>query len=174
MGRLAPYLPIGQILKPHGIKGEMKVRPMTDDPERYFALKSIFLKEGEQYAARRVTGVRVQGGSAYVAIEGVSNRNAAEKMRDAYLYINRAHAAKLPKGRYFICDLIGCIVRDETGKEYGVVREIIQTGANDVYVVGEDEWMLPVLKNIIASCDVEQGVITVHSAALPEVDPDEY
>ncbi|WP_138295754.1 MULTISPECIES: ribosome maturation factor RimM [unclassified Clostridium] len=170
------YMVVGQVLKPQGIKGELKVRPITDDPDRFYDLQEVRIAQGRDYAVYPVQGVRVHEGFCYLRLAGVEDRNAAEALRDQLLYIDRSQAVKLPEGRYFICDLEGCQVVDETGAAIGVLDEVIQTGANDVYMIkGEKQaYMLPALKTLILAVDIEKGMITVRREGLMEVDAGAY
>ncbi|MBP3372496.1 MAG: 16S rRNA processing protein RimM [Clostridia bacterium] len=174
--RLAQYLAVAQVLKPQGIAGELKLKPLTDDDERFFELKAVYLLVDGQYQKRTFHAVRVHNGFVYARLAGVTDRNVAETMRDVILYVDREHAAKLPRGRYFIVDLIGCTIYTKDGEEVGILRDIIQTGANDVYVIenGKKQWMLPALKSVLLDVNVEQGRIRVDESALLEVDQGAY
>ena len=174
--RLAPYLAVAQVLKPQGIAGELKLKPLTDDEGRFFELDSVYLLEDGAYVRRAFHTVRTHNGFVYARLAGVTDRNIAETMRDVILYVDRAHAAKLPKGRYFIVDLIGCVVMDRQGTRIGTLRDVIQTGANDVYVIEREgrQWMLPALKHVLLDVDVEAGVMRIDESALLEVDEGAY
>ncbi|MHB1315255.1 MAG: ribosome maturation factor RimM [Christensenellales bacterium] len=163
-------LKIGLILKPQGINGELKIQPLTDDEQRYNRLPYVFLETKGGYDKRSFSHLRLQNGFVYLLFEGVNDRDTAEALRGRYLYIDRQHAVELPEGSYFICDLIGCVVEDENGFEYGKVTEVLQTGANDVYVVsGIKELYLPALKKLILSTDIEAKRIMIRSDVLKEV-----
>ncbi len=109
------YLMIGQVIKPQGVRGEIKVLPLTDDPERFLDLARVFLDEtgGEALAVR---AARTREGYAYLCLAGVEDRDAAEALRGRELFVPRAEAAPLPEGRYYIADLIGMQVVDEAGR----------------------------------------------------------
>ena len=100
------YLKIGLILKPQGIRGEIKVLPLTDDPHRFIGLKQAFLSEEKKPV--RIMGARVGKDAVYLFLEKIYDRTAAESVRGQFIYIDREHAVKLPEGRYFIADLICC------------------------------------------------------------------
>ncbi len=166
---MKPYLMIGQAVKPQGIRGEIKVLPLTDDPMRFMDLKSVFLDErGEREC--EVKGARVQAGFAYVALAGVEDRNAAERLRGCGLYVDRKNAAPLPEGRYYIADLIGMEVYDERGEKLGTLTEVTQAGGNDVYEVkGARAFRFPALARALKKVDVEGEKMVLDSAALREI-----
>ena len=168
---LSEYLLIGQVLRPQGIKGLVKVRPDTDDPERFLDLESVFVKQGEAYTEMPVDEVSVREDGVYLRLNGVHDRDAAEKQRDLMLYVDRAHAVELGEDETFICDLIGCKVIDLQGNELGTVKDVLQPGGNDVYVIKtpKGEMLLPALKHVIPTVDVKNGTMTVDEKRLPEV-----
>lgn len=163
------FLMIGQIIKPQGVRGEIKVLPLTDDPERYYDLEYAYLDEkGEKKV--EVTGVRIREGFVYITLEGVTDRDQAERLRNLFLYIDRANAAPLPKGRYYISDLIGMKVVDEKGAEMGRLTDVMQAGGNDVYEVGGlRAFRFPALKRVLRNVDVEGETMTLDSAVLSEI-----
>ena len=129
------FIQIGKIVKPQGIRGEVKVLPMTDHLERFLELKEVFLEQKGEKVQTKVMGARIGADAAYLFLERVYDRNAAEALRGCALFVDRAHAAELPEGRYFIVDLIGAEVFSKEGKRIGVLKEVLQPGANDVFVV---------------------------------------
>ena len=169
---------VGQIVKPQGIRGEVKVRPITDDPDRFYDLDRVAVQDEKSgaYTFYPVQTVRVHEGFVYIKLKGIEDRNAAETLRDRYLHIDRSQAVKLPEGRYFIVDLEGCAVFDEQGAALGTLDEVIQTGANDVYMIKGEKvsYMLPALKQWIESVDIESQKIVVKREGLLEVDPGAY
>ena len=168
-GNLRPYLMVGQVLKPQGIRGEIKIKPETDDEARFLHLPYVFLDE--QGAKRlNVRAARLREGFVYLRLEGVDSVEAAEALRGSYLYVDRQNAAKLPEGRYFIADLKGLTVQDEAGNVLGRLQEVYQAGGNDVYQVeGARGFLFPALKKVIAQVDLEQGTMTLRAEALEQV-----
>ena len=168
---LSEYLLIGQVLRPQGIKGQVKVRPDTDDPGRFAELETVYLKQGDKYAPVTVDEASVREDGVYLRLNGAQTRDDAEKQRNWLLYVDRAHARQLSEDETFICDLIGCRVVDLAGNELGKVTDVLQPGGNDVYVVKtpKGEMLLPALKHVIPTVDVAQGVVTVDEKRLPEV-----
>ena len=166
------YLLIGEVVRPQGIRGELKLRADSQDPSRYAALRTVWLREGERYVPRRVLSGRASGGFAYLRLEGVNDRNAAEAMRGQNIYVDRAHALKLPEGEHFICDLIGLKAVTEAGEEIGTLTEVIQTNPScDVYAFRTPRggMMMPALKRVILNVDVVAGTMVLSGPALQEV-----
>lgn len=168
---LSEYLLIGEVLRPQGIKGQVKVRPYTDDPERFLDLKQVFVKNGDAYAAQPIADVSVREDGVYLRLSSAQDRDAAEKQRGTALYVDRAHARQLEENETFICDLIGCKVTDMQGNELGKVTDVLQPGGNDVYVIRtpKGEMLLPALKHVIPTVDPTNGIIIVDEKRLHEV-----
>lgn len=164
------YLRVGLIVRPHGVRGAVKLLPLSDDLGRYASLKEAYLERGSSYEPVMVSGVGVRDDAVYASISGVTTREEAEKLRNVYLCVDRAHAAKLPPGRYFVVDLIGCRVSDTEGAEYGSLEDVLETGANDVYLIkGKRTLLVPALKKLLAEVDVENKRIVLHADVLREV-----
>ena len=168
---LSAYLLIGQVLRPQGIKGLVKVRPDTDDPGRFEDLEAVYIKNGGEYASVSVDEVSVRDDGVYLRLNGAQTRDEAEKQRNWMLYVDRAHARELAEDETFICDLIGCRVVDTKGNELGKVTDVLQPGGNDVYVIKtpKGEMLLPALKHVIPTVDVEHGIVIVDEKRLTEV-----
>ena len=131
---LSTHLLIGEVLKPQGIRGEVKVKPVTCDPERFYDLAQVFFEKNGQYEPVQVRSARVDRSGAYLLLEGVSDRSEAETLRGQLIYIDREHAVQLPEDAEFICDLIGCHGADDEGRDLGELVDVMQPGGNDVYV----------------------------------------
>ena len=147
------YFELGQVLKSQGIKGEVKLRPYTDDLERFGALCHVYLKKGGTYQKHSVQSARVYKEFAFLKIEGIDDRNAAEELRGQSIYIDREHAAPLPEGAYYIADLIGLRVEEEGGEVVGVVEDIIKiAGGMDVYQVKTEKEISSFLRRPASLC----------------------
>jgi len=168
---LAEYLMIGQVLRPQGIKGQVKVRPDTDDPWRFEELEYVYLKNDKVYQKVSVDDVSVRDDGVYLRLAGVTTRDEAEKQRGWMLFIDRAHARELDENETFICDLINCKVIGLNGEEIGVVNDVLQPGGNDVYVIKtpRGEMLLPALRHIVPEIDVSKGIMLVDTQRLHEV-----
>ena len=149
---------VGRVLVPHGLRGELKVESLTDFPERFRAGARLWLR-GEP---RRVRSSRWQGRAAYLQIEGVEDRTAAEALRGEELYVPRAMAIRAPDV-YYQHDIVGLRVETSDGETLGGVESIFATGANDVFVVRSEqgELLLPAIDDVIKQVDLEGGRVVV-------------
>ena len=155
---------IGKIIGAHGIRGEVKVFPITDNVRRFNKLKKCILQkeDGSNSKEVNVSASRVDRGNALVLFEGVSDRTNAERLKGLYLSVDREDAVKLPKDSYFIADLIGTEVIDDTLGSLGVVKDVFETGANQVLQIkrtGKKDLLLPFLKAICYEIDPAEGYI---------------
>ena len=165
------YIAIGEIVKPQGIRGEVKLRA-GNAPERLTGIKTVFIERAGAREARRVLGGRAYGGVLFLKLEGVGDRDAAEALRGASGYVDRAHADWLDEDENFICDLIGLQAVDTQGNPIGRLRDVLSPNAVcDVYVFDtpRGELMIPALRRVVTQVDVEGGRIVLDEAVLPEV-----
>ncbi len=165
------YLIIGEITKPQGVRGELKLRPITADPQRFEGLTRAYLKRGEAYEPLRLTVNRIAPEAVFLSVEGVSDRDQAEKLRGELVYIDRAHALKLDEDTNFLCDLIGLRGVDDAGRELGRLADVLQPGGNDVYVFqgALGEVLVPALKSVVLAVDLEKGEMLLCAKRLSEV-----
>lgn len=158
-------LQVGVITSTHGVRGEVKVFPTTDDPARFKKLKKVFLDSGKEQLELDIASVKFFKNLVIVKFKGIDNINDVEKYKKAGLFVTRENAVKLKKNEYFIVDLIGLKVVSEEGEELGTLADVLTTGANDVYVVkkeGVSDLLLPAIKDCIKNVDMENQVMTVH------------
>lgn len=158
-------LQVGIITSTHGVRGEVKVYPTTDDPRRFRRLKEVVLDTGKEKMNLEIEGVKFFKQFLILKFKGLDNINDIEKYRQKSLYVTRKNAVRLQRDEYFIADLIGLKVQDEDGKELGTVKDVIETGANDVYEVEMADGkslLLPAIKQCILNVDVENGTMQVH------------
>ena len=156
---------IGVILKPHGVKGEMKVFPTTDDPKRFKRLKKVIVRTGEREETIPVSSVRFFKDRVILGLEGIDTMDKAERFHKAELFVDRTEAIPLGENEYYAADLIGLSVCSEDGDRLGTLTDVLTTGANDVYVVtGEDgkELLLPAIRECILSVEIEERKMKVH------------
>lgn len=163
---LDEYLIIGEIARPQGLRGELKIKPYTDDPDRFFDLRRV--RVGEEM--RSMHCLRVHEGYVYIRLEGVYSREAAEGMRGILLYIHRDDAVALPEDADFICDLVGCHAVDTEGVDHGLLREVLQPGGTDVYVFAGEKGalMVPAIKRVILEVDVSKKHMLLDAQGLRE------
>lgn len=158
-------LEVGQIVNTFGIKGEVKVTPFTDDINRFDDLKKVYVKTRKEEKLYKVENARYHKNMVLLKLEGINNPEDAEKLRNAFLEIDRKDAIPLEEGTYFIADLINLDVYTDEGKLLGKVDDIYNTGANDIYVVKDElgkQILLPGIKEVIKEVDLESEKITVH------------
>lgn len=161
------YLSIGQIINIHGFKGEVKVYPLTDDVSRFKKLKVVYVEENNRLVRYEVEGVKLLRNTVVVKLKGIDTEEAANKLRNFYMKVDRKSAVKLPQNSYFICDLIDLEAFDERGLFLGTIKDVLQTGSNDVYVIQTDgkDLLIPALKEVVKEIDLENRKIVVQ---LPE------
>ncbi len=155
------YLEAGKIVTSHGIRGEVKIMPYTDVPELLCEFDRLFI--GKEHREINIERSRVFKNTVIAKLEGIDTPEAAEKLRNKILYMHRDDL-ELDDDTYFIQDLIGMEVRDaDSGQVYGRLDDVMQTGANDVYVIkGEDkEYLVPAIADVIVSTDLENDVMTI-------------
>lgn len=158
-------LRVGVIASTHGIRGEVKVFPTTDDVNRFKQLKEVILDTGKEHITIEVSGVKFFKNMVILKFKGYDNINDIEKYKGKDLLVTRENAVKLEEGEYFIYDIIGSDIITDEGIEFGTLEEVMQTGANDVYVVkmkNGKEVLLPSIKECILDVNVEEKKITVH------------
>ena len=158
-------LRVGVITSTHGVRGEVKVFPTTDDAKRFKKLKTVILDTGKGQTTLEIEQVKFFKNMVILKFDGVDTMNEVEGWRQKDLLITRDQAVTLQPDEYFITDLIGLLVKDDTGAEVGTVKDVLETGANDVYVVAlpnGKELLLPAIKDCILNVDIEAGEMTVH------------
>lgn len=158
-------LQVGVITQTHGIKGEVKVFPTTDDAQRFKKLKKVTLDNGKERRELEITSVKFFKNLVILKFKGIDDINEVEKYKKAALFVTREDAVPLEENEYFIADLIGLRVVSDEGEELGTLDDILQTGANDVYVVKNDkgeEILVPAIKDCVKNVDIEGGEIILH------------
>ena len=158
-------LQVGIISSTHGVRGEVKVFPTTDDVNRFKKLKEVLLDTGKEQLSLKIEQVKFFKQFAILKFEGIDKIEDIEKYKGKSLYVTRENAVKLNRDEYYIADLIGLLVSDEDGKPLGTLTDVMETGANDVYVIEmEDgkELLLPAIKECILNVDIEAKTMKVH------------
>ena len=159
------FFKVGIITSTHGLKGEVKVFPTTDDVKRFKRLKQVILDNGKEQRNLEVESVKFFKQFVILKFRGMDSINDVETFRKCELLVDRARAVRLSKDEYFIADLEGLKVLDENNIEIGVLKEVMETGANDVYVIEMNdgrELLLPAIKQCVLEVDVETGFIKIH------------
>ena len=158
------YLEVGKIASTHGIAGEVRVQAWCDEPSFLLKFKRLYF-DAEGKRSILVRGGRVHGNVVLLRLDGIESMNSAALLRDKVLYIDRADA-KIPKGSYFIQDLIGCRVfdADNTEKQYGTLTDVTKTGANDVWHITDEngkEYLVPSIPPVVIKVDVESELVLI-------------
>ena len=158
---------VGVITSPHGVIGEVNVFPTTDDPKRFRRLKEVILVQGKNEKTVEIESVKFFKNMVILKLAGYDDRDAVEKLRQCSLFVPREKAVRLKEDEYFIADLMGLKVLDGDAEdaELGTLEDVMETGANDVYVIrllDGRELLLPAIKQCILEVNVEEGFVRVH------------
>ena len=157
-------LQVGAITSTHGVRGEVKVFPTTDDPKRFGKLKEVELETKEGTTTLHIKGVKYFKQFVILKFAEYDSLNDVESIKGRKLFVTRKNAVKLKKDEYFICDLIGCMVITEDGTEVGELTEVLQTAANDVFVVqgkGKKEILVPYIDDCVKNVSMDEKKVTV-------------
>ena len=168
---LNPYLMIGEITKPQGVRGEVKVRPCTCDVSRFEGLETVYTEKEGAYTPLSVRVNRISDDAVFMNVAGVADRDQAEKLRGTLLYIDRAHAVPLDEDETFVADLYSLRGLADDGRDLGKIVDVMQPGGNDVYVFRGPlgEVLVPALKSVVLKVDLEAGEMRLSGRRLDEV-----
>ena len=158
-------LKVGVITTTHGVRGEVKVYPTTDEPERFLELDYVLLDTGRELRKLEIKNVKFFKNLVILKFKGVDNINDIEKYKGRDLWIPREEGQELEEDEYYIADLLGMSVVLEDGQEFGTLKDVMETGANDVYIIDSAEHgevLLPAIKECILDVDLEMNVMTIH------------
>ena len=163
------YFRVGVIANTHGIRGEVKVFPTTEDPKRFKGMKEIILDTGNEKKVLEVASARFFKNMVILKFKGIDSINDIEKYKGRDLLVTRENAIPLEEGEYYIADILGAtVVTEEVVLEdnthFGTLKDVMETGANDVYVVEHEgkEVLLPVIPDCVLSRNMDTKVVTVH------------
>ena len=158
-------LKVGVITTTHGVRGEVKVFPTTDDAERFLDIEYVLLDTGKELRRLNIQNVKFFKNLAILKFEGIDNINDIEMYKGRELWIPREEAQELGEDEYYVADHIGMEELLENGEKFGVLRDVMETGANDVYIVDRvdgEEILLPAIHDCVLDVDVEKNTMTVH------------
>lgn len=158
-------LKVGVITTTHGVRGEVKVYPTTDGPERFLELDYVLLDTGKELRKLEIKNVKFLKNLVILKFKGVDNINDIEKYKGRDLWIPREEGQELEEDEYYIADLLGMSVILEDGREFGTLKDVMETGANDVYIIDSAEHgevLLPAIRECILDVDLEKNVMTIH------------
>lgn len=165
------YLLLGEILRPHGIRGEVRMRVLTDYPERIGELETVYLGRHENDPDPKpytVDSMRMHQQYVLLKLNGIEDRTIAERLRQLIVMVDIQHAVPLEEGEFYLFELIGLTVKTEDGETLGELVEVLETGANDVYIVASPEYgevLLPAIESTIIKTDVANNEMIVR---IPE------
>ena len=158
-------LQVGVITQTHGVRGEVKVFPTTDDAARFKKLKHVMLDTGKETLPLEIESVKFFKQFVILKFKGFDNLNDIERYKRCPLLIERENAVPLEEGEYFIADIIGMKVITDEGENFGILKDVMETGANDVYVIehpSEGEVLVPAIKECILDVDIENRQMKIH------------
>ncbi|MFQ5769999.1 MAG: ribosome maturation factor RimM [bacterium] len=162
------FIVVGLIEKPHGVQGEVKVRPLTDYPQRFKQLNSVLIepRQGE-IKEIEISKVSIRGNFVYLTFKGIDTREKAKALQDTYINIKRENILPLEKGRFYHFEVIGFAVKTTAGKNVGYVEGVMDLPANAVFVVKNkrQEFLIPVIKDVVQVIDKEAREIIIHPLA---------
>ena len=157
---------IGIIIAPHGVRGEVRIVPLTDFPERFENLKTVFLEDDSKM---ELESVKFSNKFIIAKFKNINSRNDIEIFNGKLLMLNRSDIPSLPEGEYYNFDIIGLEVIDDKGSKLGKITEVLKTGSNDVYVVeGKKQILVPALKKVVKEINLTDGFMKVE--LLEELD----
>ena len=165
---LPAFVAIGKFRRPHGVRGEIVMEILTQFPERIIPGLSVYV--GKRYVEHQVTKVRAIHEALLISLKGYADRDLAGEFRNQYVYMRIEDLPELPEEEFYLFELVGLRVTTEAGVEVGIVEEVMETKANDVYVIRKDdgsELLLPAIESVILDINFDDEVIVV---VLPEWD----
>lgn len=157
-------LEAGKIVNTHGLRGEVKVVTWTDYPEDFEDIKHVYVKKKTGDEKLTISSIKYQKNNLIIKFAEIKDINEAEKYKNQVLYVEREELGELPEGVYYIADLIGLDVVDENGEKIGVIADVFNTGANDIYDVkreGKKNLLLPVIDEVVKEIDLEKKTVRV-------------
>ena len=159
------YLIIGRALKPFGLKGELKLLPITDNIERFRNIKKIYLREEQDFKGVEVEGTRITNSYIIIKLKGFDSKIDVESLRDKFFYVTRRQATPLEDGSYYYYDILNCTVKGLNGEIIGKVFDIQNAGSCDVYFVRsfckKQEYQIPAVSDVIKRIDISQKEIVI-------------
>lgn len=162
---MLPNLEIGQIVNTFGIKGQIKVKPFTDDIRRFDNLKEVYVEKNNTKKKYEIEEVKYHKDMVLIKFKGIETVEQAEKLKNSYVTISRDSAEELEEDRYYIVDLLGLEVYTDEQILLGILEDIFNTGSNDIYVVKSSDGkqiLLPAIKDVVKNIDIENKKIIVH------------
>ena len=158
------YFNIGKIINTHGVKGEVKIIPLTDEPKRFELLEYVYVEYKKKLQKYTISNIRYFKNLIILKFKELEDMTSAEALKNSIIKIPRELALPLEEDEYYISDLIGIDVSTDEGKNLGIIKDVIKTGSNDVYVIEDDEKkeiLIPALKQCIKQVDMDNRTMVV-------------
>lgn len=162
---MTKYLEIGQIVNTFGIKGMVKIKPFTDDINRFDRLETIYIESKKSRKEYEIEEVKYHKNMVLIKFKGIENPEDANLLRESYLLVDRANEKPLEEGTYYIVDMIGLDVYTDENEFLGKLEDIFNTGSNDIYVVKNElgkQILLPAIDDVLKEIDMENEKVIVH------------
>lgn len=155
------YIVVGKIVNTHGIRGDIKVYPHTNDMERFSTLKRVYI--GEEKLSFEIENVKYHKGMILLKLKDFNNINEVLKFKDEFIFVDELNKIKLPKDNYFIYELIDCKVFDLDGKLLGYIKDVLQNSSNDIYIIKDKdrEYLIPAVKEFIKEVNIREKKIII-------------
>lgn len=165
------YFYIAEILRPHGIKGELKIKSHSEDIDNLMQVRQLYIKENSGYYPIAVEGFRLHSGDILIQLQNVYDRSAAERYRGVSLYIAREDASPLAEGEFYISDIIGLPLTDRQGHSLGTLQDVLTSYATNIYQVKTPQGMMlfPAIDSVFSEVNLEKGVIVLNEEILREI-----
>lgn len=157
-------LEVGKIVNTHGLRGEVKVVAWTDYPEDFENIEYVYVKNKTADEKLHISSIKYQKNNLIIKFSEIKDINKAEKYKNLTLYAEREMLGELPEGVYYIADLIGAEVLDEKGEKLGVIADVFNTGANDIYDVkrdGKKNILIPVIDDVVKEIDIDRKIVRI-------------
>ncbi|MEY2820248.1 MAG: ribosome maturation factor RimM [Chloroflexota bacterium] len=157
------YLAIGYLRRPHGVQGEIIMDLHTDFPDRIKSGRKVYI--GEKYESFTIGSARVHANGLLIKLRGFDSPETAGRFRNQWVYVKSSEVPALPEGQHYKHEMIGLTVMTDDGNKLGILNEVLETGANDVYVVIKEngkEVLLPAIPDVVIELNMDDRVMTVH------------
>lgn len=168
---LSKYFLIGEITKPQGVRGELRMRSYSDDAKNLLSIKKIYTKSQNEYSCIQVESIKAHGDFFIIKLQNINSRDDAEKLRGTEIYIDRENASPLKNGEFYISDAIGAEVQNSKGEKIGILKDILTEYQRYVYVLNtpDGDIMFPAIPEVFLHENLEDGLLTLDEEVLSSI-----